>query len=209
MKLETQQHLIYSTKKWKKEKNFFETFFLCSEHWDVYMYFSDVIRKSSWNHVKQIKRELFLYNFLFNDFLDTVKSIQVLLFWISKMFLLEGRISVSKTLAVPKKFHFKLLTVIPNSLMEELPDIYMTVLISRNYSKNITTQFWKGWTKTFWYIFKNYKLTMFFLFSVKVPKSFADTLLQRSLCINPSILTLLKPFDMSRKNLWHLKIVFE
>ena len=59
-----------------------------------------------------------------NNFLDTVKSIQqVLRFWNSRMLLLEERIIIFKTLAISKIVYLTFLTVIPNSLIEELQKI--------------------------------------------------------------------------------------
>ena len=56
-----------------------------------------------------------------NNFLDTVKSIQqVLRFWNRRILLLEGRIIIFKTLAISKIVYLAFLTVIPNSLIEEL-----------------------------------------------------------------------------------------
>ena len=56
--------------------------------------------------------------------LDTVKSIrQVLPFWNSRILLLEGKIIIFKTLAISKIVYLTFLTVIPNSLIEELQKI--------------------------------------------------------------------------------------
>ena len=56
-----------------------------------------------------------------NNFLDTVKSIQqVLRFWNRRILSLEGRIIIFKTLAISKIVYLAFLTVIPNSLIEEL-----------------------------------------------------------------------------------------
>ena len=57
-----------------------------------------------------------------NNFLCTVKSImqQVVSFWNSRMLSLEGRIINFKTFAISKIFYLVFLTVIPNSLIEEL-----------------------------------------------------------------------------------------
>ena len=64
-----------------------------------------------------------------NNFLDTVKSIQqVLRFWNSRMLLLEGRIIIFKTLAISKIVYLTFLTVIPNSLIEELQKIKKTFI---------------------------------------------------------------------------------
>ena len=55
-----------------------------------------------------------------NNFFDTVKSIQqVLHFWNRRMLSLEGRIIIFKTVAISKIVYLTL-TVIPNSLIEEL-----------------------------------------------------------------------------------------
>ena len=59
-----------------------------------------------------------------NNFLDTAKSIQqVLRFWNSRILSLEGRIIIFKTLAISKIIYLAFLTVIPNSLIEELQKI--------------------------------------------------------------------------------------
>ena len=64
-----------------------------------------------------------------NNFLDTVKSIQqVLRFWNSRMLSLEGRIIIFKTLAISKIVYLAFLTVIPNSLIEELQKIEKTFI---------------------------------------------------------------------------------
>ena len=64
-----------------------------------------------------------------NNFLDTVKSIQqVLRFWNSRMLSLEGRIIIFKTLAISKIVYLAFLTVIPNSLIEELQKIQKTFI---------------------------------------------------------------------------------
>ena len=56
-----------------------------------------------------------------NNFLDKVKSIQqVPRFWNSRMFSLEGRIIIFKELDISKIVCLAFLTVIPNSLIEEL-----------------------------------------------------------------------------------------
>ena len=72
-----------------------------------------------------------------NNFLDTVKSIQqVLRFWNRIMLSLEGRIIIFKTLAFSKIPYLAFLTVIPNSLIEELQknskSVYMALLTSKN-----------------------------------------------------------------------------
>ena len=64
-----------------------------------------------------------------NNFLDTVKTIQqVLCFWNSRMLSLEGRIIIFKTLAISEIVYLALLTVIPNSLIEELQKIQKTFI---------------------------------------------------------------------------------
>ena len=63
--------------------------------------------------------------------LDTVKSIrQVLPFWNSRILLLEGKIIIFKTLAISKIVYLTFLTVIPNSLIEELQKIQKSVIWS-------------------------------------------------------------------------------
>ena len=64
-----------------------------------------------------------------NNFLDTVKSIQLVLrFWNRRMLSLEGRIINFKTLAISKIVYLAFLTVIPNSLIEELQKIQKTFI---------------------------------------------------------------------------------
>ena len=64
-----------------------------------------------------------------NNFLDTVKRIQqVLCFWDRRMLSLEGRIIIFKTLAISKIVYLAFLTVIPNSLIEELQKIQKTFI---------------------------------------------------------------------------------
>ena len=64
-----------------------------------------------------------------NNFLDTVKSIQqVLRFWNRRILSLEGRIIIFKTLAISKIVYLAFLTVIPNSLIEELQKIQKTFI---------------------------------------------------------------------------------
>ena len=64
-----------------------------------------------------------------NNFLDTVKSIQqVLSFWKRRILSLEGRIIIFKTLAIFKFVYLAFLTVIPNSLIEELQKIQKTCI---------------------------------------------------------------------------------
>ena len=63
-----------------------------------------------------------------NSFLDTVKSIQQMLrFWNSRMLSLEGRITVFK-IDISKNVCLGFLTVIPNSLIEELQKIQKTFI---------------------------------------------------------------------------------
>ena len=71
-----------------------------------------------------------------NNFLDTVKSIQqVLRFWNSRMLSLEARIIIFKTLVISKIVYLVFLSVIPNSLIEELQknpkNVYMALLTSK------------------------------------------------------------------------------
>ena len=62
-----------------------------------------------------------------NSFLGTVKSIQQMLhFWGSRMFSLEGTLIILKRLAVSKIVYLTFLTVIPNSLIEKLQKIHGT-----------------------------------------------------------------------------------
>ena len=73
-----------------------------------------------------------------NNFFDTVKSIQqVLRFWNRRMLSLEGRIIIFKTVAISKIVYLAL-TVIPNSLIEELQknsnNVYTALLTSKNHS---------------------------------------------------------------------------
>ena len=64
-----------------------------------------------------------------NNFLDTVKCIQqVLRFWNSRMLSLEGRTIIFKTFAISKIVYLVFLTVIPNSLIEELQKIQKTFI---------------------------------------------------------------------------------
>ena len=64
-----------------------------------------------------------------NNFLDTVKSIQqVLRFWNRRIFSLEGKTIIFKTLAISKIFYLAFLTVIPNSLIEKLQRIQKTFI---------------------------------------------------------------------------------
>ena len=64
-----------------------------------------------------------------NNFLDTVKSIQqALRFWNRRIFSLEGKVIIFKTLAISKIVCLAFLTVIPNSLIEELQRIQKTLI---------------------------------------------------------------------------------
>ena len=64
-----------------------------------------------------------------NNFLDTVKSIkQALRFWNRRILSLEGKIIIFKTLAISKIVYLAFLTVIPNSLIEELQRIQKTFI---------------------------------------------------------------------------------
>ena len=61
-----------------------------------------------------------------NNFLDTVKSIQqVLRFWNRRILSLEGKIIIFKTLAISKIVYLAFLTVIPNSLVQELQKMFI------------------------------------------------------------------------------------
>ena len=71
-----------------------------------------------------------------NNFLDTVKSIQqVLRFWNRRILSLEGRIIIFKTLAISKIVYLAFLTVIPNSLIEELQKIQKTFIWHSSHPK--------------------------------------------------------------------------
>ena len=71
-----------------------------------------------------------------NNFLDTVKSIQqVLRFWNRRMLSLEGRIIIFKTLAISEIVYLAFLTVISNSLIEELQKIQKTFIWHSSRSK--------------------------------------------------------------------------
>ena len=64
-----------------------------------------------------------------SNFLDTVKSIQqALRFWNRRILSLEGKIIIFKTLAISKIVYLAFLTVIPNSLIEELQRIQKTFI---------------------------------------------------------------------------------
>ena len=64
-----------------------------------------------------------------NNFLDTVKSIQqALRFWNRRILSLEGKIIIFKALAIYKIVDLVFLTVIPNSLKEELQRIQKTFI---------------------------------------------------------------------------------
>ena len=72
-----------------------------------------------------------------NNFLDTVKSIQqVLRFWNRRILSLEGKIIIFKTLAISKTVYLAVLTLIPNSLIEEhqknSKNVYMVLRMSKN-----------------------------------------------------------------------------
>ena len=78
------------------------------------------------------------------NFLDAVKSIQqVLRFWNSRMLLLEGRIIIFKTLAISKIAYLTFMTVIPNSVREELQKIpkrlYGTPQVQKLVKKHCVT----------------------------------------------------------------------
>ena len=61
-----------------------------------------------------------------NNFLDTVKRIQqVLRLWKSGMLSLKGKVITFKTLAISKIVYLAFLTVIPNSLIEELQKMFI------------------------------------------------------------------------------------
>ena len=78
-----------------------------------------------------------------NNFLDTVRSMQqVLRYWNGRILSLEGRVIIFKRLAVSKIVYLAFLTVIPNSLIEELQKIQKTFiwhssLLTKNKSSNI------------------------------------------------------------------------
>ena len=64
-----------------------------------------------------------------NNFLDTVKSIQqALRFWNRRILSIEGKIIIFKTLAISKIVYLAFLTVVPNSLIEELQRIQKTFI---------------------------------------------------------------------------------
>ena len=64
-----------------------------------------------------------------NNFLDTVKSLQqVLRFWNRRILSLEGMTIIFKTLAISKIVYLAFLTVIPNSLIEEIHRIQKTFI---------------------------------------------------------------------------------
>ena len=59
-----------------------------------------------------------------SNFLDTVKSIQqALRFWNRRILSLEGKMVIFKTLTISKIVYLAFLTVIPNSLIDELQRI--------------------------------------------------------------------------------------
>ena len=59
-----------------------------------------------------------------NNFLDTVKSIQqALRFWNRRILSLEGKIVIFKTLTISEIAYLAFVTVIPNSLIDELQRI--------------------------------------------------------------------------------------
>ena len=76
-----------------------------------------------------------------NDFLDTVRGTeQVPRFWNSRMLFLEGRIIIFKTFAIFKIVYLAFVTVIPNSLIEELEKIqnrlYDTAYVQKLVTKD-------------------------------------------------------------------------
>ena len=71
-----------------------------------------------------------------NNFLDTVKRIQqVLRLWKSGMLSLKGKVITFKTLAISKIVYLAFLTVIPNSLIEELQKIQKTFIWHSSHPK--------------------------------------------------------------------------
>ena len=59
-----------------------------------------------------------------NNFLDTVKSIQqALRFWNRRILSLEGKIIIFKTFTISKIVYLAFLTIVPNSLIDELQRI--------------------------------------------------------------------------------------
>ena len=76
-----------------------------------------------------------------NNFLDTVKSIkQALRFWNSRIFSLEGKIITFKTLPFCKIVYLTFLTVIPNSLIEELRKIKKPRLCGTSHVQKLVTK---------------------------------------------------------------------
>ena len=58
---------------------------------------------------------------------------EVLRFW-NRILSLEGRMIIFKTFAISKIVYLAFLTVIPNSLIEELQRIQKTFIMSKNQS---------------------------------------------------------------------------
>ena len=101
-----------------------------------------------------------------NNFLDTVKSIQqVLRFWNRRILSLEGRIIIFKTLAISKIVYLAFLTVIPNSLIQELQkNRKMFIWHSSGPKishKTLCNNFENSGVKHVEVILKNYHFTMF------------------------------------------------
>ena len=83
-----------------------------------------------------------------NNFLESVSSIQqVLRFWNSRMLSLERTIIIFKALAISKIVYLTFLTVIPNSVIEELQKIYKTFICSRINLKTLCKYFGNGGLK--------------------------------------------------------------
>ena len=101
-----------------------------------------------------------------NNFLDTVKSIQqVLRFWNRRILSLEGRIIIFKTLAISKIVYLAFLTVIPNSLIQELQKnrkMFIWHASGPKIShKTLCNNFENSGVKHVEVILKNYHFTMF------------------------------------------------
>ena len=91
------------------------------------------------------------YNSIFkvqNNFLESASSIQqVLRFWNSRILSLERTIIIFKALAISKIVYLTFLTVIPNSVIEELQKIYKTFIFSRINLKTLCKYFENGGLK--------------------------------------------------------------
>ena len=62
------------------------------------------------------------------NFCDTVKNIYVIKIWHMRQLSLEGKIPIFKSLAIPKIVCLALLTLVPNSVIEEVKQIQKTFL---------------------------------------------------------------------------------